>query len=177
RRQVVDNNLVSQLRIDGLDPVALWNALDPETRTEAARGLYGGDPADSDARREADAALAEALRFRLVAIRKLPVEKRVAHLARLSRLESSLVEALLVSLHVARRRPMLIAFLDHLGIPHHDGVIDEQYELTSQDPEDLCKAVARLLEEFPAREVEVYLATLLALDPHTWGGLAPVLQQ
>ena len=59
----------------------------------------------------------------------------------------------------------------------HDGVIDEEYEPTPQDPEDLSKAVARLLEEFPVREVEVYLATLVALDPDTWGGLALVFRQ
>ncbi len=173
----MDGSFVSQLRLDDLSPVALWGALDPDTRIEAVRGLYSTDHADSEARHEADAAIAEAMRFRLVAVRKLPLEKRVSHLARLSRLETSLVEALLISLHVARRRPMLVVFLDHLGIPHHDGVIDDGYEPTPRDPEDLSKAVARLLEEFPAREVEVYLATLLALDPDTWGGLAPVFQQ
>ena len=173
----MESGFVSQLDFDALDPVALWGALDPDTRTAAARGLYSGDHADSGARHEADAAIATAMRFRLVAVRKLPVEKRIAHLARLSRLDGSLVEALLISLHVACRRPMLVVFLDHLGIPHHDGVIDEEYEPTRQDPEDLSKAVARLLEEFPAREVEVYLATLLAMDPDTWGGLAPVFQQ
>ena len=173
----MQSTLVSTIGLDNLNPFTLWGGLDAETRTEAARALYSRDHDDHDARHEADQALAEAMRFRLVAVRKLPIEKRAARLAALPRLDESLVSALLIALHVARRRPMLAVFLDHLGIPHNEGVIDGGYEPEPHNPESLSKAVDGLLEEFPIREVEVYLATLMAMDPDTWDGLARVFQE
>ena len=173
----MQSTIISSVGFDGLNPGLLWEALDAETKVEAARGLYSREHGDPAARSEADEALARALRFRLVKIRQLPVEKRIAHLARVPQLDDSLIEALLIALHVARRRPMLVTFLDHLEIPHNDGVIDESYEPVPQDPERLEKAVGRLLEEFPAREVEIYLATLVAMDPDTWGGLSPLFEE
>ena len=39
----------------------------------------------------------------------------------------------------------------------------------------LAPAVNALHERFDAPDVDLYLASLLALDPETWGGLKPLL--
>jgi hypothetical protein len=72
---------------------------------------------------------------------------------------------------------MMSAFLDALGIPHDEGLIEE--DATTPDAGKLASASAALLEQFPAEDVRLYFATLLSQDPDTWAGLAaqPVLKE
>ena len=158
--------------MDDHSPARLWPCLDPEIRTLAARSLYDGSGENAEGRREADAAIARALRFRPTAVRRLPIEKRVAHLVRAVKLGDSLTSTLLLAFHLEHRRPLLVAFLEALGIPHQDGIIAEDHDLQPPEPEALGKAAAVLFERFPAHQVEVYLASLLAMDRVVWGGLA-----
>jgi hypothetical protein len=66
---------------------------------------------------------------------------------------------------------MLGAFLDALEIPQQDGMIDENVELEPIDATKLAVAAGGLRERFPGDEVEIYLATLVAMDPEIWQGL------
>lgn len=161
---------------DRLTPARLWSVLDSDTKLLAARSLYGDGHDDTDGRQEADEAIATAMRFRLPSVRKLPAEKRALNLTRRVRPDNSLATALLLALHVVHRRSMLTAFLDHLGIPNRDGVIDPNHDLVAPDPERLSAAVKKLREEFPHAEVEVYLASLAAMDAEVWGGLTRLLR-
>ena len=44
-------------------------------------------------------------------------------------------------------------------------------------PDDRAlQAAARLFREFPPDEVEIYLATLVAMDPEVWGRLTKSLE-
>jgi hypothetical protein len=167
--------VLGQLALDRLSASRVWGALPPEMRAEAARALYAGEHDDPAARRLADAAIAAALRFREVAVQKLPLERRVAHLSRLQRPDESLATSLLLALHLGSRRPMLAAFLDALGIAHENGAIRDAESLGPPPAEALSRACGALAERFPPGDVEVYLASLLALDPDTWGGLAAIL--
>ena len=63
------------------------------------------------------------------------------------------------------------AFLDALEIPQQDGVIDEAVDLEPLDADRLVTAAAGVREQFPTDEVEIYLATLVAMDPEIWQGL------
>jgi hypothetical protein len=157
-----------------LTPARLWAELDDETRRIAARSLYRGEWADPLSRREADLAIAEALRFREVAVRKLSADRRVDYLLRAVRPDDSLARSLLLALHLGQRKPILEAFLDALEIPHEGGMIDENFDLEPPDVTRLAGAVETLRSGFPDDEVEVYLTSLLAMDPETWGGLADV---
>ena len=159
------------LAVDRLTATRVWGALPPDVRAEAARAVYGRDREDPAARRLADAAIAAALRFREVAVQKLPVERRVAHLARLPHPDESLASSLLLALHLGGRRAMLAAFLDALGIAHEDGVIRDAAHLEPPSAEALSSACSVLFRRFPRDDVEIYLASLLALDPETWRGL------
>ena len=43
--------------------------------------------------------------------------------------DDSLATSLLLALHLGRRQPLLSAFLDRMGIPHDEGMIDPDHEL------------------------------------------------
>jgi hypothetical protein len=75
---------------------------------------------------------------------------------------------------LSRQRPLLEAFLDHLGIAHQQGLIAEDGAHTPA-PDALQAAVDGLRDRFSAPDVRLYLRTLAAQDPETWGGLAPIV--
>ena len=170
-------SFLASLPLERLDPASLWTLLPTDVRALAARSLYARDREDPSARKLADIAIATALRFREVAVRKLPLDRRVEFLARAVRPDDSLGSSLLLALHMEHRRPMLAAFLDHLGIAHEDGAIRDGSHIAPQPEDRLSAAAERLFESFPVEEVEVYLASLLVLDPDTWGALAAVLEK
>src|SRR5262245_62676907 len=153
---------------------ALWTRLDRDVRVLAARSLYSHDWGDSTPRREADLAIARALRFREAAVKQLPLEKRVEHLVRRVRPDESLAASLILALHLEARSPMLCAFLDALGLPHQRGLIDDSYDLKPLPAEKVTPAAASLYERFPRAEVDLYLASLKTLDPSTWAALPDV---
>ena len=159
-----------------MGPAELWQGLDGVTREEAARALYRGEGDSGSGRREADRAVAAAIRFREAAVRGLPVDRRVEYLVKAVHPDDSLASSLLISLHLGERVAMLEAFLDRLGIPQQGGLIDEDYDLQPPDGERLAVAVETIYGGFDVTQVEVYLATLVALDPETWGGLVEVLR-
>lgn len=161
--------------LDGLSPSRLFAQLDPALRLLAARALYAHDWQDRPTRREADLAVAQALRSREVAIRKLPTDRRAEYLARAVRPSDSLAVSLLMALHLEQRRGLLAAFLDALEIPHKDGIIEEGHDLRAPSASRLESAAHALFRSHPGEEVEIYLATLLAMDREVWGGLAAVL--
>jgi hypothetical protein len=160
---------------DDLSPQRLWSSLDAPTKALAARALYAHDWDDALPRREADVAICRALRFREAAVRQLSIDKRVDYLVRMIRPDESLASSLLLALHLESRRPLLCAFLDALGLPHQDGLIDGSFDLTPLPAGTLTPAVASVRERFPREEVETYFRTLLALDPDTWAALREVL--
>jgi hypothetical protein len=164
-------SLASRIDLQQCAPSQLWASLDPEVRLAAARSLYAHDWGQSPTRREADFAIIQGMRFRESAVRQLPVDRRAQYLARSIRPTDSLAGSLLLALHLEQRRAMLGAFLDALKIPHTDGLINEDHELRPPPATALKKARKSLTDQFPADEVELYLATLYVLDRETWGGL------
>ncbi len=168
-------SILRDLELEHLSPARLWARLDPATRTEAARTLLRSD--DPAQRAEANVAIATRLRFRPAAVQKLPVERRVGYLARAVAADDSLAGSLLLALHLGERRDLLAAFLDRLDIPHENGLIDPDHEL-GPPSEDALRAAADALDAaFPGDRVDLYLASLVALDPRTWAGLRPVLER
>ena len=163
--------LLGTVPIEKLTPSRVWSELDQETKTLAAQSLYAPG-AGAGSREEANQAIASALRYRVQAVRKLPVDKRVQYLVRAVRPDDSLASSLLTRLHLGHRAEMLGAFLEALQVPQQNGVIDENFELEPFDTEKLAAAARGLRERFPADEVEIYLATLVAMDPEIWKGLA-----
>ena len=76
--------------------------------------------------------------------------------------------SLVVALHLDERRPLLASFLDSVGLPHKNGILEEE-----GPPEPLAEAVARqgvqsLLKQFPPSQVWTYLNALWLQDPDRW---------
>lgn len=157
-----------------LTPARLWMSLSPEIRMLAARSYDWKTP---ETRREAVQVIARSLKFRDEFVRKLPLEKRIGYLAMAVRADDSIATTLLLSLHLAERRPMLAAFLDALAIKHDDGLISEGQEISPPTAGTLASAAAVLDSRFPVDEVTLYLTSLVAIDPDTWSGLRETLEK
>jgi hypothetical protein len=158
-----------------MTPAHIWREMTAEQRLAAADALWS----DSDSVQqqvEAVQAIAWQLHFRPQSVLKLAPEKRARHLAALRTVPESLASRALVVYHLVSRRPMLEAFLDRLGIAHENGLITEGAKDAPDEPA-LREAAAALLAAFPAADVRVYLLTLAAQDPGTWGPLGPIASE
>jgi len=169
-------SLTSRLDLSQCAPSQLWASLAPELKLAAARSLYAHDWGDAPTRREADFAIMHGMRFRETAVRQLPVDKRAQYVARSIRPTDSLAGSMLLALHLEERRAMLSAFLDALTIPHVNGLISEDHDMKPPTASALAKAAKTLGGQFPAEDVELYLATLYVLDRVTWAGLSGLLK-
>jgi hypothetical protein len=153
-----------------LPPGRLWRHLPAEQR-QAAAECFWNDPEGAEQHAEALLWMAKQLKFRLKTLQHLPVEKKVQHLASLRGVPDTVAVRALVAYHLAHKREMMGAFLDLLGIAHDNGAITVE-DLQPPKPEELSEAARKLQAQYPADDVQLYFATLLAQDPGTWGGLA-----
>src|SRR5687768_7320103 len=151
-------------------PSRIWKRLSPERRLEAAE-LFWEDDESSEQQVEAITAIAGHMKFRTKSVVALPSAKRARYLAGLPGVSDSVAARALVHYHLERRRPMMAAFLDGLGIAHENGLITEE-TVAKPDRERMKTAVAALAASYPAEDVGLYFATLVSQDPDVWGELA-----
>jgi hypothetical protein len=142
----------------------LWKTLSPEEKNLAAAEMVK-DPTPL-IRASVIAVVADARKMRPIAARKLPPEVQAKIVATVRDPGEVLASSLLVALHLGPRKPMLVAFLDALGLPHEDGVLKDD-STTPVSLEDLKKACAALSSE-PPSAVRIYLNTLWLQDPDRW---------
>jgi len=151
-------------------PTRVWKRLPPERRLAVAEPFWG-DEQSTEQQAEAIAAIALHMKFRTKSVLGLPLEKRIKYLSTLPTISDSIVARAMVAYHLERQRPMMSAFLDSLGITHENGLIADE-TLAKPDEAKLHAAATGLASTFPADDVSLYFATLVAQDPETWGGLA-----
>ncbi|MEZ4650918.1 MAG: hypothetical protein R3E97_19470 [Candidatus Eisenbacteria bacterium] len=168
--------LWSGLRTTGLTPTRLWLRLDPETRLEAATALYEHDWEGDPVPHEANLHIAQALKFRPQAVRKIAQADRIKYLAKAVRPDRSLVSSLLLSLHLEKRKGLMATFLDAVGVPHENGLIDEDFEFPEFETEKLTAGIDALLAKHEEPQVDLYLVTLYMMDPRTWQGLIEAMR-
>jgi hypothetical protein len=153
-------------------PSKLWRRLPLERRVDAA-GLFWDDEHSADQQVEAVASIATHMKFRPRSILGLAPEKRAKYLAQLPTSSAPIAARALVNYHLERQRPMMGAFLDLLGIPHDNGLINEE-NVAKPTIEKVREAAAELSSKYPPEDVSLYLATLVSQDPETWEGLIEV---
>jgi hypothetical protein len=156
-----------------LTPALLWREL-PAAKRLALAEPFWTDEDSMPQQVEAVQAIASHLHFRPQSVVKLAPEKLARHLASVHRVSEGLAGRLLVVYHLTRQRPMLESFLNALGIAHENGLIAEAAAHTPE-PAALQAAADTLRAQFPADDVRLYLRTLAAQDPDTWGGLLPIV--
>jgi hypothetical protein len=150
-------------------PSKLWKDLPVERRLPLADAFWR-DEQGVDQQIEAIVTLARRLKFRTKSVQALSIERRAKHLAQLSDVSDGLATRALIAYHFQAARPLMAAFLDAAGIAHEDGLITAD-EMAPPDPVALVKAVDKIRSAFPADAVDLYLDTLVAIDPDTWGAL------
>jgi hypothetical protein len=154
---------------DEMRPAKLWRTLSPHMRVAAATAFWSDDQAGLE-QAEGVALIARQIKFRPKSVVSLPVEKKARHLANMGQVSDLLAARLLVSYHLQHQRPMMGRFLDLLGIPHEEGLINDESP-AKPSPDKLDEAAKALAAEFPKDDVSLYFWTLLWQDPETWGGL------
>lgn len=152
------------------DALKIWKQMPEPRRVQAAEAFWNEEDG-VEQQVEAMALLAKHLKARPKFVQGLPVERLARYLAHYPAMPEILAARLLVSYHLAQKRALLRTFLDAVGIPHEDGLINAEVE-GPVDKEKLAAGVAALEAAFPVGDVSLYLATLLAQDPATWGALA-----
>ncbi len=156
-------------------PYAVWTLMSEDERRAAAVALWEG--ADRDSRAALEVALAKDLKFRPQSVRHLGAD-RVA--SRLVRLAEELPEAVLFQylfhLHMGARRPLMVRFLDAVGLPHEDGALELPEGFEGPDAAKV-ESSGRELVAADGHEALVYLATLKVADGEFWAGLEPVLKE
>ena len=105
----------------------------------------------------------------------LAPERRAKYLATLPTMTDTIAARALVNYHLERQRPMMAAFLDLLGIPHEDGLINDE-QVAKPDEAKVKAAAQELATKFPAEDLSLYFATLVSQDPETWASLVEVVE-
>ena len=141
-----------------------------ERRLEVAE-LFWSDEQSTEQQVEAVGALAARMKFRPKSVISLPLEKKARYLATMPSVSDTVAARALVNYHLERQRPMMAAFLDHLGIAHENGLINED-NVVKPDQAKLKTAAAELSTQYPREDVVLYFSTLVSQDPDTWGALA-----
>ena len=155
-------------------PSKLWRRLPLERRIDAA-GLFWDDEHSADQQMEAVASIATHMKFRPRSVVGLAPDKRAKYLAQLPTISDAIAARALVNYHLERQRPMMGTFLDLLGIPHENGLINDDHEV-KPDAATVTKAAGELATKYPADEVSLYFATLVSQDPETWKALIDVVE-
>ena len=144
-------------------------------RLVAAEAFWREDQADIQMQHvDAIVSIAKRLNFRAKSVRALPVERRAKLLAQLVEISDAVATRALISYHFTAKRELMAAFLDALGIPHENGLIDEE-AVPPPSRDRLSAAIAQLRSSFPKQDVDLYLWTLATLDGETWADLEAAL--
>jgi hypothetical protein len=151
-----------------MTPSRLWKRMSRVQRLAAARAFWEDEQAADD-QVHASVAIAAQKKFRPKTVFGLDTERKAQHLASLPSLSEQLAARALIAYHLAAQRPMMGAFLDALGVPHDNGLIQE--DDVKPDRAKMALAAQQITERFPPEDVNLYLNTLLAQDPDTWEGL------
>lgn len=156
-----------------LSPVRLWKRMTQPQKVAAALAFWS-DAEGTDDQIKAAMLIAQQKKFRPKTVIGLDLDRKARHLASLASLPDAIAARVLTTYHLAEKRPMMGAFLDALGIEHDGGLI--KAENVTPDASKVRAAAAKIAEQFPAEDVDLYLNTLLCQDPETWGALRGLAQ-
>ena len=147
--------------------------MSPALATEILTYAYDND---KPLYRAALSAVAEARKLRPVFLERQPRPQRHATmLATLSRPALDMVTANLIRAWLLKKhKPMLADFLDTLGIPHQEGVVEDLPP--AMDDAKMRGAVDTLLAKHPPEAVAVYLHAFNEMNSVGWPNLKTMLE-
>jgi hypothetical protein len=160
--------------VESRGPLAVWDLMTDDEKQAAAVALWRN--ADLESRMAVEMVLAKEMKFRPQSVRKLSAERVAPRLARLAaELPEGALFQFLFHLHMAERRALMISYLEAVGLPHRDGVL-ELPDDAEPPAAEAAAAPARDLVAEHGRDALVYLATLAVADAEFWAGMLPVLE-
>ena len=147
--------------------------MSPSLATEIIEYLFASD---KPSYRATLSAVAEARKLRPVFLeRQARVERHATMLGTLTRPQLDQVAGILIRTWLVKKyTSMLTTFLDALGIPHKEGVVEDLP--STMDDEKLKAAVEQLLTKFPPEVVAVYLNAFNDMNEANWPNLKTVLE-
>ncbi len=155
----------------------LWEVLSPNEIEDGCRCLLETTEKSGKAtRRQVLDALATALRFRPLFLLRRPMSENLPLLVKrigmpeFTPFQGDVIRAWLVHHH----RPILTAFLDASGIPQKNGFVDG--EPPTPAASQFETGIARVLAQFKARDVGLYLGYLVIFGEEFWFALAQALE-
>jgi hypothetical protein len=155
-------------------PYAVWDLMSEDEQREAAKALW--ESADGRSRSGVEQALAKELKFRPQSVRKLPFERVATRMLRLADDQpDAVLFQFLLHLHLGARRELLVEYLDAIGLPHKEGILDLPDDAKAPDVATV-EAQGRDLLKAHGQRALVYLATLKVADSDFWSGVDPLLE-
>jgi hypothetical protein len=170
---MAETNLMEAVEQRG--PYAVWDLMDDDEKKAAAVAFWNG--ADRESRSALEMALATDLKFRQQSVRQLSAERVAGRLVRLAdNLPETVLFQYLFHLHMEQRRPLMVGYLDAVGLPHDNGALDLPDDFEGPDADKVEKA-GRDLTGAEGKSALIYLGTLMVADGDFWVGLEPVLKE
>jgi hypothetical protein len=151
----------------------LFGFMSPALANEILNSAYEND---KPAYKATLGAVAQSLRVRPVYLERQPrVQRHASMIQILSRPGLDAVAGgLLRAWLVKKQKPMLVDFLNALGIQNKDGVVDDLP--ASVDDAKLKSAIETLLAKHPPEAVAVYLNAFNGMNEANWPGLKTMLE-
>lgn len=161
--------------VEARGPLAVWDLMTDDEKKQAAAALWVN--ADRESRMAVEMMVAKEMKFRPQSVRKLSAERVAPRLARLAaEMPETAFFQFLFHFHMVEGRALMVEYLDSVGLPHKDGVLDLPDDAEAPTAE-AASGPARDLVAKHGREALVYLGTLAVADAEFWDGMLPVLEE
>jgi hypothetical protein len=155
-----------------VSPNRVWRQLPNEIRVSASE-VFWAEPG-SGQKQLIFGALAKAKSVREISVRRAPLERLINWTAATLTLPDQIVTNLLQDYLLKAHRAVIVNYLDLLGIPHSDGMIEEGLDLASLPKERVQDAARTLLASTDRPGAELYLKYLV-LQGGPWSVIEEVL--
>jgi hypothetical protein len=156
----------------------VWDALSIPEKEDACLAFWEStDSGVKESHAEVLKALAAAMRFREITLKRMPSRERARYLRRhvdgpgMRHLSAEILRGWIVK----SMTPMMVAFVDVQGLPHTDGILGD--DVASPDARVTKQGVRAIRYQFPPREVAIYLGFLLATGSDFWKALPEALEE
>jgi hypothetical protein len=150
----------------------IWRQLPNEIRVSASK-VFWAEPT-KEQKQFLFAALAKAKNVREISVRRAPLERLVNWTAATLTLPDPIASNLLQDYLLHDHRATIARYLELLGIPHSEGIIEDNYDLASVPKERIQDAARTLLASTDRPAAELYLKYLV-VQGGPWSVIEEVL--
>ena len=172
---MTDEKVSLRKAVKARGPLAVWDLMTDEEKKAAAVALWTN--ADRESRMAVEMLVAKEMKFRPQSVRKLSADRVAPRLARLAaEMPESAFFQFLFHYHMAEGRELMVEYLDAVGLPHEDGVLDLPEDAEPPTGEAAAGPARELIAKH-GRSALVYLGTLAVADADFWAGMTPVLDE